>query len=170
MCSIDVGVLELIWQGFRGLLHLSIQTVRVGWLSPACSNLNERQMGVCVNTNFFPATKTLTFCWQQPRSRLDWFLFDQLHFHWGDLCGVNKMSHLISLRASSDLETCAKFHWNRLTPAQRLKTRVITRPQFSNLSVSTFTIIFSFFFNHFRTFSRDITFICTMHNLFQWYK
>lgn len=88
-------------------------------------------MRVCVNTDFSSATKLLTFSWQQPsfarlRAPVSTGSYLISSSSTGTtFCWVNKMSHLNSLQASSDLETWAKLQWNRLTPNQQwLKKRV----------------------------------------------
>lgn len=98
-------------------------------------------MGVCENTDSSSATKTLLSSLRVLASTASYLISSTSTGT--TLCGVNKMSLLISLQASSDLETCAKFHRNRLTPARWTweKGHEPTVQQFICLRVDDFCIL-----------------------------
>lgn len=98
-------------------------------------------MGVCENTDSSSATKTLLSSLRVLASTASYLISSTSTGT--TLCGVNKMSLLISLQASSDLETCAKFHRNRLTPVRWTweKGHEPTVHQFICLRVDDFCIL-----------------------------
>ena len=110
MCGVDKGVLELSLPGGRfSSIYLDC---KCGLPQPLGTKMKDEWVPVltpiCLHqakADFLLAASMLCIL-----RALASILFELVQFHGDDLCRVTKMSHLISLGASSDLKACAKFY------------------------------------------------------------